>query len=345
MPLPTNLTPGKDLMSKQIVQDARVLNHITEAITNTENDYFVSNYEWKDGTRSDVVLEPKSSSMDLPPIIVEIQHTVNKQFMRRAVGYCLQANAKFDVEPVLLIICVRTLAEEIKVDTVDSRLPSIYSYFCKPWAAECLILCQDNLRQNLTTPLNPLVALGLFLSSRCKSILDNPYAGDPTMQYLYVLALHKHQIDSQDIARLPMKLIDSQITEYDRLFTLANSLNQSELVEAISEAKTRICMTKRKYDDCFAAENSSDEVVIDCGENDYLTKAAETSEVAGDSASKENYEAAMNFVAKFKEEREKEGKRMDWTACFEKGLNLNLFKYKNPNSLRTMLFVSSVYTI
>ncbi|CEP19293.1 hypothetical protein [Parasitella parasitica] len=132
MSLPTNPTPGKDQMSKRIIQDAKVLNYITEAITGTENDYFVGNCEWKNGTRSDVVLQPKSSSMDLPPIIVEIQHTVNKQFMRRAVGYCLQAYSKFDVEPVLLISCSETLSEEIKDDTVDSRLTGIYSYFCKP---------------------------------------------------------------------------------------------------------------------------------------------------------------------------------------------------------------------
>jgi hypothetical protein len=141
MSLPTNLTPGKDQMSKRIVQDAKVLNYITEAITSTEGNYFVGNCEWKDGTLSDVLLQPKSSSIDLPPIIVEIQYYVNKKFMRRAVGYCLQANSKFDVEPVLLVVCVGTLSEEIKVDTVDSRLPGIYSYFCKPWAAECFILC------------------------------------------------------------------------------------------------------------------------------------------------------------------------------------------------------------
>ncbi|KAI9352337.1 hypothetical protein BD770DRAFT_325930 [Pilaira anomala] len=80
-------------MSKRIVRDAKVLNYTTEAITrSTEDDYFVGNCEWKDGTRSDVFLEPKSSSIDLPPIIVEIQYYVNKRFIRRAAGYCLQAN-------------------------------------------------------------------------------------------------------------------------------------------------------------------------------------------------------------------------------------------------------------
>ncbi|CAO3701880.1 unnamed protein product [Rhizopus stolonifer] len=306
MLLPTNITARKDQMSKRIVQDAKVLNYITEALISTEDDYFVGNCEWKDGTRSDLVLQPKSSSMDLPPIIVEIQHKVNKKFMRRDVGYCLLANLKFDVEPILLVVCVGTLNEEIKDDTVDSRLPGIHSYFCKPWA-ECFILCQDSLTQNLTTPLNPLIALGLFLSSRFTSIFDNPYGGDPTMQYLYALASHHHQIDSQDIVRLPMKLIDSQITEYDRLLTLANSSNQPQLVEAINEAKTRIYTIKRKYDDCFTAEDSSDKVVAGNDENDDLLDA-ETFEFAQDSSSRGKYEAAMNFVAKFKEESKRRQK-------------------------------------
>lgn len=93
------------------------------------------------------------------------------------------------------------------------------------------------------------------------------------------------------------------------------------------------CTTKRKYDDCFATENSTDKAVIDNVENDSLIDDAETSEVDEDSSSRENYEAAMNFVGKFKEERAKEGKRMDWTACLEKGQNL--LRYKNTNSIST----------
>lgn len=76
-------------------------------------------------------------------------------------------------------------------------------------------------------------------------------------------------------------------------------------------------MTKRKYDDCFAAEDSFDKIVTDNDEN-------------------KNYKAAMNFVAKFKKEREKEGKRMDWAACFGKGQGL--LNYKNTSSLRAQFY-------
>ncbi|CEP15869.1 hypothetical protein [Parasitella parasitica] len=109
-----------------------------------------------------------------------------------------------------------------------------------------------------------------------KSCFCTKFASFEMLRMGQELALHQHQIDSQDIARLPMKLIDTQLTE-----------------------------TSRSYDNCFAAGDSSDEIVINNGEDDNLISDAETSKVAEDYGSRENYGAAMNFVAKFKEERAK----------------------------------------
>lgn len=96
-------------MSKAIIQDPTVVNYITKTLTNTENDCFVGNSEWNNGTHSDVVLEPKSSDLGLSPIIVEIQQKVDKAFMKRVIGYCLQAFKKYNIDPIILIICVDTL--------------------------------------------------------------------------------------------------------------------------------------------------------------------------------------------------------------------------------------------
>ncbi|KAI9366379.1 hypothetical protein BD770DRAFT_438527 [Pilaira anomala] len=76
MSLPTKLKPGKDLMAKEALRDPKVINLITESLVKTTDDYFIGNCEWKDGTRSDMVLEPKNAFSDLPPLIVEIQHTI-----------------------------------------------------------------------------------------------------------------------------------------------------------------------------------------------------------------------------------------------------------------------------
>lgn len=47
------------------------------------------------------------------------------------------------------------------------------------------------------------------------------------------------------------------------------------------------------------------------------------------------YERSMIFVEKYMESRNQKGfKRMDWLACYSKGIELNLFRYKNSEVLR-----------
>lgn len=126
-------------MAKRILQDPTVVNIITSTLTNTEDDYRLGNTEWADGTRSDVVLEAKAPSLPLPPIIVEIQHTVNHLFMKRAVNYCLQAYKRYKMDPVLLVICVDTLHNDVSQRVAASRFPDCDSFPCYPWAQNCII--------------------------------------------------------------------------------------------------------------------------------------------------------------------------------------------------------------
>ncbi|KAI8083844.1 hypothetical protein BDF21DRAFT_398054 [Thamnidium elegans] len=151
-------------MSKIIIQEPKVTNFIKEALTKTKNDYFIGNCEWKNGICSDIVLEPKCPTLDLSLslIIVEIKHTVNKKFLRRCINYCLQAISRYDVEPILLIICVDTVHQDIKDNLVYSYPPGALSYLSKPWASDCFIMCHDSIKQNITTRLDPLITLGLF---------------------------------------------------------------------------------------------------------------------------------------------------------------------------------------
>ena len=54
--------------------------------------------EWING-RGDVVFAPIIQSADLPPIVVEIQNTVDTEFIRRIMNYCWNAQSKFDMKP------------------------------------------------------------------------------------------------------------------------------------------------------------------------------------------------------------------------------------------------------
>ncbi|KAI8886651.1 hypothetical protein K501DRAFT_157979, partial [Backusella circina FSU 941] len=185
---------GKDLMAKGILRDPKVINLITESLVKTTDDYFIGNCERKDGTRSDMVLEPKSAHSDLPPLILEIQHTVNIAFMKRAVSYCIQAYTRYDSEPIILIICVEKLHQDIYKHVKPSTLPGVFSYFSQPWAEHCYIISEESIKDNLSIPLNPLVALGSFFTNRSLSLADHPFKNDPTIQYLYTSTIFQHQI-------------------------------------------------------------------------------------------------------------------------------------------------------
>lgn len=126
------------------------------------NNYFIGNCEWKDGTRSDMVLEPKNALSDLPPLIMEVQHTINKAFMKRAVNYCLQASTIYHNDPIILIICVEKLNQDTHKHVKLSKIPGVFSYFSQTWAEHCYIISEESIKDNLSTPLNPLVALGSF---------------------------------------------------------------------------------------------------------------------------------------------------------------------------------------
>ncbi|KAI9475869.1 MAG: hypothetical protein EXX96DRAFT_574968 [Benjaminiella poitrasii] len=306
-----NLKNGSDLMSKRIIRDPKAMNLIAESLTGTTDDYFIGNCEWNDGTRSDMVLEPKSAHSDLPPLILEIQHTVNLVSMKRAVSYCLQAFTRYDIEPIILIICVEKMHQDIYKHMKPSTLPGVFSYFSQPWAESCYVISKESIKNNMTIPLDPMVALGAFFTSSSPSLSNHPFKDDPTIQYLYTSSLFQQQIETVN-KDAPLKLIDLQLMEYDRLKTLASSLEQPVFEEAINDAKLRTLTIKRKYEDSFTASK--------------VDKNNDT------------YKAAMEFVVGFKQKKVEQKKRMDWVACLKEGEDLKILNYKNSESLRRQFY-------
>lgn len=110
--LPDSFIPGTDRISKEVTKNPVVINIITKAILNVEDEYLLTN--WHNGTHSDVVLVSQSMDSGLPPIITDFQQNVNNNFMKRAVGYCIQADKRFEVDSILLVICINSLRVTIK---------------------------------------------------------------------------------------------------------------------------------------------------------------------------------------------------------------------------------------
>ncbi|CDH57214.1 predicted protein [Lichtheimia corymbifera JMRC:FSU:9682] len=68
-----------------------------------------------------------------PPVVVEIQHTVNASYMRRLVNYCGHVFDEYYVEPIAITIEINTTSNEIsnKVTAAPkvqyfTKLPSDY---------------------------------------------------------------------------------------------------------------------------------------------------------------------------------------------------------------------------
>ncbi|KAI8641993.1 hypothetical protein BD408DRAFT_417181 [Parasitella parasitica] len=93
------------------------------------------------------------SVLNLPPISMEIQHTGNQLFLKRAVNYCLQALKRYKVNPIILIVCVDTLHSDTVQYATASRFPGGYTFSSYPWTADCIILSKVDLGEgNKDTP-------------------------------------------------------------------------------------------------------------------------------------------------------------------------------------------------
>lgn len=226
--------PGTDKMTKQIMRDPTVISYITKALTSKEDDDFLGDTEWRDSTRSDVVLEPKLCHLDAPPVIIEIQQSKNGDFMKRANGYCLQAYKRYNKEPIILFFRTNSYDNYIATRLLPSDIPGANEIHCDTWAKKCLVISKSSLNVNYSNPLYPLVALGLFLTSQALSLYEAPCNEDPATKYLYSFALNTQENSEDNVA---LSLINLQRREYERLLALANSSSSSSLAEAIKETR------------------------------------------------------------------------------------------------------------
>ncbi|KAI7893182.1 uncharacterized protein EV154DRAFT_502762 [Mucor mucedo] len=121
-------------MAKSVTRNSSVIKIITSTLISSTDDYVVGDSEWSNGCRSDLVLEPKSLSTNLPPIIIEFQQSVNNIFIKHAIEYALQAFKRYQVEPIILIICMNNLSSDVESLTKSSNILGCRTYPSHNWA-------------------------------------------------------------------------------------------------------------------------------------------------------------------------------------------------------------------
>ena len=329
---PLSLRPGSDLMVKGVTRNSSVIKIITTALVNETDDYNIADSEWSNGCRSDLVLEPKSPSFGLPPIVIEFQQSVNNIFMKRAIQYSLQAYQRYQVDPIILIICMNSLSSDIESLTKPSHILGCRSYPCHSWADKCLIISKTTL--NTLTPSqqsDPFVAFGLFLTQ--STAITDLALDDPTMNHLKSLALdHYSSLIGNEVhlADFVKDLLDTQEKQYQHLLTLASQQNSSHALQvSIQNAQAQQHELKRKFDEL----DTSPSIAVPSTTSSAALPSPSSN---ASSSSTSLYERGMAFVLQFKAARIKQGKeRMDWKACMEEGhRNGLLLNYKNTNTLK-----------
>ncbi|KAG2231689.1 hypothetical protein INT48_000429 [Thamnidium elegans] len=113
-----------------MARNSSVIKIITSALINDTGDYNVTDSEWSNGCRSDLVLEPKSLSTGLFPIVIEFQQSVNNTFMKRVIKYALQAYQRYQIDPIIFIICMNSVSNDIESLTEPSHILGCRSYPC-----------------------------------------------------------------------------------------------------------------------------------------------------------------------------------------------------------------------
>ncbi|KAI7891284.1 uncharacterized protein EV154DRAFT_399960, partial [Mucor mucedo] len=133
---------------------------------------------------------------NLTPILIEVQHEVNDEFMSREITYCLSFKKEYGQSAILLIIAIKAVTDDVKLKFANLNHDQDYldvhdSGF---WAKKCQILSATSIQSHLKEiPLQKLVALGHFFiqQKRCILSLDKKY--DPTIQLLYQIAKEKFE--------------------------------------------------------------------------------------------------------------------------------------------------------
>jgi hypothetical protein len=142
------------------------LNIITKALLNTTDEHIPESSELPNGTRSDVVLVPKSADTG-PQSSSSSDAPADKKFVKRAIGYCLQASKRFGDDPTILIVFIESVEDSVKaVFKKCDNLPC-YTVSCDLWADQCYVSDKNSTQAYIKdSELVPFVAFGLFITNQ-----------------------------------------------------------------------------------------------------------------------------------------------------------------------------------
>ncbi|ORZ02196.1 hypothetical protein BCR43DRAFT_481171 [Syncephalastrum racemosum] len=342
--LPGEHLPGSDKLSKALLKNKIIVDAIANSLLDVPHGtYIADDSEWKDNSRSDVLLVPRLTiQRSLPPILIEVQHTVNKAFLRRVMRYSTHIIERYFCEPVVLIFCVDHVQPKALLGQFtkeDDGKPYLLSYQAADlWAKQCILIPKQIDLSFLTddVQLDPVLALSLFFTEKQSCVARHTYAQDSTIRSLYMLA--KRFVESErHIQENYIRTLNNICTTnehqlmkmHDELDVLAPNI--SKLRKLVNRSIDYNRKLQQRYPINDHDDNSGSE--IELPPQVSLTGPSTPSVPSDGSDGKLD---DFMFITAFKQNYVKTMGRMDWRACFQAGRNENRFaRYSTSASLRT----------
>ncbi|KAG2188327.1 hypothetical protein INT44_001080 [Umbelopsis vinacea] len=77
----------------------------------------------------------------LPPVLVEVQNTIDLKFVQRITENSLVVNKEHGALPIVVVFGIQPSKSNVANDLVQSyQVPLAKEYPCKPWTKSCYIV-------------------------------------------------------------------------------------------------------------------------------------------------------------------------------------------------------------
>ncbi|KAI7859344.1 hypothetical protein BDC45DRAFT_497398 [Circinella umbellata] len=256
-------------MSKHILLDPAVINMVIDALINpnARNHYSPRPTEWPNPTISDVLYLPNSPNDNFPPVLIEVQHMVDNDFILRLMTYAISVYRQYNkAPPIILTFVISSMKYEVSKKTTRSKKhPYLLQYSCQPWAKACYFVTESSIKSSLELPLPPFVALSTFIFGQHPSLSVNPYNTDTTIQLLYSIAtrVFREQINEgqKPVDDLLLVCNKTENTIKQAIDTLLQEIPDvskwSRTKKILDDGKLIPITLKRKYESIADSEESS----------------------------------------------------------------------------------------
>ncbi|KAI7846977.1 hypothetical protein BDC45DRAFT_542349 [Circinella umbellata] len=203
----------------------------------------------------------------LPPIIIEFQQNVNNKFMKQAVGYCIQADKRFEVDPILLVICINSLCIMMKNNLNNCNNLTCNAAPYEYWVDRCYIVDENSIKNHtasnpgLDSNLDPFTTYCLFRMRHATSIDLAPMKENTTTKMLYNIS----QIAYAKCLEKNASVIEELNKQYKNVLTMLtdDSLPRSTIKEYTSQSLQDSIQQKRKLDMITSEDYLSEEQYLD----------------------------------------------------------------------------------